>query len=222
MYIKIFVLICLLLSNKALAKPISLKDKAGQDFTFSNTARILSIASPAGSMVVAMAKNEEQRLVGTSPKSYKAMQEGVLNEFFPYLNTISSTFLSKENSINIESILQLKPDLVLQWAHDEKSIALLQEAGLNVVAMKYSKLDIAKIWLSDIAFLLDNSKKAKQVLQWHEEAYKKITAKTKEIALKNKPSVLYLVNEDLAAGSLSHFQFFMDTAGARNALNINK
>ncbi len=222
MYIKLFILIYLILSNNILAKPISFKDQTGQNITLLDTPkRIVTIASPAGSMVIAMSNNKKC-LVGTSFKSYKAIMEGVLNEFFPYLNNISSSFLSKENSINIETLLQLKPDLVLQWAHNEKSIALLKDVGLTVVGMKYSKLDIARRWLSDIAFMLNNSNKAKKVLKWHDETYKKIISKTKNIDNKNRPSVLYLINEDLAAGSFSHFQFFMDTAGAKNAMNIKK
>ncbi len=222
MNIKLLLIIMLGLTNIIMANSISFTDQAQRKVLLTDIPRkIVTIASPAGSMVVTLS-NDKEVLVGTSPNSYKAIKEGVLNEFFPYLNNISSSVVPKENSVNIETILQLKPDLVLQWARHTKSIEALEAAGLNVAGMKYTRLDIAKDWLRDIGIILNQEEKATKILKWHDDTYKKIISKTKKISKENRPTILYLLNEELAAGSLSHFDFFMETAGAKNALNIKK
>lgn len=222
MNIKILLIMLLFFTNNIMAKSIALTDQADRKIVLEDIPkRVVTIASPAGSMVVTLS-NDKKVLVGTSPNSHDAIKEGVLDEFFPYLKNLSSSFLPKEDAVNIETLLELKPDLVLQWARNLKSINALESAGLKVVGMKYSKLDIQKTWLRDIGIILDQQEKAKEILQWHEDTYQSIIAKTKNIKNEKKPSVLYLLNEELAAGSLSHFQFFMDTAGAKNALNIQK
>ncbi|WP_160116743.1 ABC transporter substrate-binding protein [Pseudovibrio ascidiaceicola] len=207
--------------QSALSEPIQFKDQAGREVTLDGVPkRVAAIASPAGSMVVTMA-NDGETLVGTSPNSRNAMIEGVLNEFYPGLNNVSSDIISKEGTPNIEELLNLEADLVLQWARKTKSIDALEAAGLKTVGMKYQKIDIAKNWLTDIALMMDQEEKAKQILAWHQEAYKRITAKTHQIPEDKKPSVLYLLSPKRAAGPKSHFQFFMDTAGARNAMKVD-
>lgn len=206
------------LVNTSYAETITYTDQADRVITLEKIPeRIATIATPAGSMVVAISGNGD-RLVGTSQNSKNALVEGVLNEFFPKLNDISSNIIGKNGDANIEELLNLETDLVLQWARNAKSIEAMEAAGLNVAGMLYKKIAIARTWLTDIGIILRNSPKAEEILAWHDAAYKRITDKTKNIADADKPSVLYLLSEKRAAGPASHFQFFMDTAGAKNAM----
>jgi len=205
----------------ATADPITFTDMAGRDITLDGVpSRVVGIASPAGSMVVTMAQ-DGKTLVGTSPNSHRAMVEGVMDEFFPGLANIKSNFIPKEGPVNIEAILQLEPDVVLQWARNDKSIAALEAAGLKTVGMKYAKLDIATNWLTDLGIMFEQSDRVAEILAWHDSRYKEIIAKTSTVADEDKPSVLYLLAPMRAAGPQSHFQFFMDTAGAKNALPVD-
>lgn len=208
-------------SGSALAEPIVFTDHLDREITLDGVPeRVVTIATPAGSMVVTMAQDGET-LVGTSPNSRNAIIEGVLNEFYPGLNSLNADFLPKEGPVNIETILQLEPDVVLQWSSQIDSIAALEAAGLTVAAMKYAKLDIAKTWLTSIGIMFEQSPRADEILAWHDRRYEEITAKTNQIADEDKPTVMYLINETRAAGPNSHFQFFMDTAGAKNAMTTD-
>ena len=204
--------------NSTQAQTITYTDQAGRLVKLDKIPeRIATIATPAGSMVVTLSGNGD-RLVGTSQNSKNALIEGVLNEFFPILNNVSSNIIGNEGNANIEELLNLETDLVLQWARNTKSIEAMENAGLNVVGMRYKKIDIAKTWLTDIGIILRNSSKAEEILAWHDATYKRITDKTRTIKQADKPTVLYLINDKRAAGPASHFQFFMDTAGATNAM----
>lgn len=207
--------------NVAWAKTIQFTDQAGRKVSLpSIPKKVATIATPAGSMVVTIT-NDGSSLVGTSPNSLSAIIEGVLDEFYPELSQVSSDIISKQGTPNIEELLNLEPDVVLQWARKTKSIDALEAAGLTTVGMKYQKINIAKTWLTDIALMMDKKEKAEKILQWHQRAYKKITGRTKQIPESAKPKVLYMLAPKRAAGRKSHFQFFMDTAGAKNALNID-
>lgn len=211
-------IITLAYSVAAQSNEYSYVDQAGRTISFDNPPqRIATIATPAGSMVVAL-DGSGDKLIATSKNSKNAIIEGVLNEFFPVLNNVSADIIGKQGAPNIEELLNLETDLVIQWARKTKSIEAMQAAGLKVVGMKYKKIDIAKSWLTDIGIILEKSPKAAKILAWHEQVYKRITDKTKLIADEKKPTVLYLINENRAAGPASHFQFFMDTAGAKNAI----
>jgi len=205
-------------SYQAVAQGASYVDQAGRSLTFAKVPeRIATIATPAGSMVVALEESGD-KLIATSQNSKNAIMEGVLNEFFPELNNLSANIIGKQGVPNIEELLNLNTDLVVQWARKTKSITAMENAGLQVAGMKYKKLDIAKTWLTDLAIILEQEDKAAKILSWHQSAYQRITDKTKLIPDEDKPSVLYLLNEKRAAGPNSHFQFFMDTAGAKNAI----
>ncbi|MBL4601288.1 MAG: ABC transporter substrate-binding protein, partial [Emcibacteraceae bacterium] len=167
--------------NSTQAQTITYTDQAGRLVKLDKIPeRIATIATPAGSMVVTLSGNGD-RLVGTSQNSKNALIEGVLNEFFPILNNVSSNIIGNEGNANIEELLNLETDLVLQWARNTKSIEAMENAGLNVVGMRYKKIDIAKTWLTDIGIILRNSSKAEEILAWHDAAYKRITDKTRTI-----------------------------------------
>ncbi len=204
------------------AQPLTFTDQLGRTIHFDETPkRIATIATPSGSMVVTIDESGD-RLVATVPNSKNAIMEGILHEYFPSLQRASSNIIDNNGSANIEELLNLETDLVLQWARHDKSIAAMEAAGLTVAAMKYSKLDIAKTWLKDVSIILDKQSKASEVFAWHDRAYKRITDKTKTIPDHEKPTVVYLLNESRAAGPESHFQFFMDTAGAKNVMTRGK
>ncbi|PSU22074.1 hypothetical protein C0W52_03595 [Photobacterium kishitanii] len=213
-------LLAIVLSINVFAEPVTYTDQAGRKVEIPKTPeRISVVATPAGTMVVAL-DGSGDRLVATTTNSKNAINEGVLNEFFPILNKISDKVVGKDDSPNIEALLNLNTDLVIQWARKNKSIEAMEAAGLNVAAMQYKKTDIAKTWLNDMGIILNKSQKAKEILDWQEKTYQNIVAKTKYIEDKNKPSVLYLMDESSAASSESHFQFYIDTAGAKNAIKV--
>lgn len=205
----------------ALADEIRLTDQADREVVLPGVPeRIATIATPAGSMVVTLSGAGET-LVGTSPNSRNALMEGVLHEFFPALENVSADIISKEGAPNIEELLKLETDLVVQWARKDKSIEAMEAAGLTVAGLRYKKIDIARTWLSDLGIMLDQEEKAARILAWHDEAHARIIARTGTIPEEEKPSVLYMMSPNRAAGPNSHFQFFMDTAGAVNALDVD-
>jgi len=209
-------------SVMATADPITFTDHLGRNITLEGIPQhVVAAASPSGSMVVTMAQDGET-LVGTSKNAHNAMMEGVLHEFFPGLENVSANLISTSDTTNIEEVLRLDPDMVLQWARKEDSIAAMEAVGLNVVALKYAKIDIANTWLTTIATAFEETKRVERILAWHDSRLQEITALTSQIANEDKPSVMYLLGEGKAAGTTGHFQYFMDIAGAKNAIDVAK
>lgn len=179
--------------------------------------RIASVAMPAGSLVVTLAHDGET-LVATSPKSFVAMKEGVLMDFYPGLNNVTPNLMSEDDTPNIEELLNLEPDVVLQWARKTKSIDAMEAAGLKVVGLKYEKINMPQTWLTTLGLMMDQSDKVKEILDWHKSSFEYLIGKTSKIPDSEKLTVLYLPAPRRAAGMLSHIQFFIDTAGAKNAM----
>lgn len=207
-----------LLGSTAYADPIIFTDQVDREITLNSVPeRIVAAATPAGSMVITLAQQADI-LVGTSSGSLSAMKEGVMNEFFPFIDTGTNDLLSASGSANIEEILRLEPDLIIQWGFRSESIEALEAAGLKVAGLNYTHFDLAKNWLTDIGIMLDQSPRAAEILAWHEKRFAEIIALTDTIAEDDKPTVMYLRGEARATGPLSHFNYWIESAGAKNAI----
>ena len=74
-----------------------------------------------------------ESIVGMSPMSMSAAENGILGELFPELMDADTSFLQGSN-INVEKLLTLEPDLVLIQSGQSEARTQLENAGLTVVA----------------------------------------------------------------------------------------
>ena len=92
-----------------------------------------------------------ESIVGMSPMSMSAAENGILGELFPELLDADTSFLQGSN-INVEKLLTLEPDLVLIQSGQSEVRTQLENAGLTVVAFgvgtfKYDIINTYEAWI---------------------------------------------------------------------------
>ncbi len=127
-------------------------------------ARIVTLPQPAASMLIAVDQSAAH-LAGMHQASWVAMRDGLMGEMFPDALKIPHDVASQDFTPNVESILALKPDLVVQWGDRGPGItAPLENAGLKVAGLTYgSQADLAA-WITVFATLLGKPERGRAML----------------------------------------------------------
>lgn len=212
----------------ALTLPVSAEQATGIEFTDQNNRtitldqparRVATIPMPAASMFVSVAGDTE-RLAAMHPASKTALEDGILGDFYPDLNSIPSDIVGSGFMPNIESLMTVNPDLVLQWAHRGNDIIEpLERAGLTVATLNYGTEELAQGWISLIGEVLGSPEKSEKMIAWREQTRAQIGEKTQRIADSEKPRTLYFLrflSEYRVAGNGTYNDFYIDLAGGKN------
>ncbi len=93
------------------------------------------------------------------------------------------------NATNIESLVLLKPDLVILGSGQTQTITLLRQFGIAVYVMESGTYQQVKEELSEIAVLSGAQKRAQEILSFSDEIMAEVAAKTARQP--NKQSIYY-------------------------------
>ncbi len=75
------------------------------------------------------------KVVGMDPFAYAAAENGLLGKIFPDILNADISFMDG-NNVNIESLINLKPDVVFCGARNEKQKEMLRNAGLIAIGVE--------------------------------------------------------------------------------------
>jgi iron complex transport system substrate-binding protein len=156
---------------------IRLTDQRNQRLILTHPARrVVTIPMPAASILIAVDQGPEH-LAGMHDASWQAIDSGILGRIFPKALAIPHDVADNSFVPNVESVLALKPDLVVQWADDgDQVIAPLENAGLPVLGLTYGTLDDVKTWITDFATALGRPDRATMLNRELDEGRRSMTA----------------------------------------------
>jgi len=207
---------------RAYSEPIRVKDQRGHLLELSAPAeRIVTIPIPMAAVVMAL-DGSSRRLVAMHPTALKSIQEGFLKRVFPEALSIRSDIVrGGQFNPNVESVLELRPDLVVQWTQPEVLIKTLERAGLRVAGLINSPPTqaINERNLTIMAELIGRKNRVRTLLATHHEVHGKIEAISKTIPTRDRPRVLYLRSMTRSmrpAGAHTYNDFWIQLAGGVN------
>lgn len=198
---------------------ITVKDQRGKTLTFERpVTRIVTVPMPAASIVVAVDKTSKH-LVGMQDASWLAMRDGTLGKMFPRALKIPHDVASQDFAPNVESILALKPDVVVQWA-DEGSgiIAPMENAGLKVLGVTYGTQQDVNTWLTLFATMLGNPGRAQEMISKSDTQLNQVKSLTSDLSAR-PPRILYFNRFDgglKVAGRNTYNDDYIKLVGATN------
>ncbi len=126
------------------------------------------------------------------------------------------------NATNIESLVLLKPDLVILGSGQTQTIELLRQFGIAVYVMESSTYQQVKEELSEIAVLSGAQKRAQEILSFSDEIVSEVAAKTARQS--NKQSIYYAWSGGRifsTSGRKSITNDFIELAGAYNIVQTD-
>ncbi|WP_321990960.1 ABC transporter substrate-binding protein [Marispirochaeta aestuarii] len=199
---------------------LTITDQTGRRVAVpSSVERVVTIPIPAASMMIAIDGGTD-RLVGMHPKSKSALEEGILREFFPEALDIRSDVVGNGFMPNVETLLQVDPQLVFQWGHLGADVTdPLENAGINTALLLYGNQEYLEGWIQAFGTVLGREEKAQRILDWHQATLEEIRGAMEAVPQDEKPRVLYFLrylSSKSVAAQGTYNDFYLNLAGAVN------
>lgn len=165
-----------------------------------------------------------ESIVGMSPMSMSAAENGILGELFPELLDADTSFLQGSN-INVEKLLTLEPDLVLIQSGQSEVRTQLVNAGLTVVAFgvgtfKYDIINTYEAWIDLLSQIFPANDKMEEVTAYSKEVLELVQSRVSDIPEAERKRALFLFQYDetqmVASGRNFFGQYWCESAGAVN------
>ncbi|HEX7661323.1 MAG TPA: ABC transporter substrate-binding protein [Pseudonocardiaceae bacterium] len=203
---------------------LTVTDQRGQAIHLSGPAtRVVTIPIPTASMVMAIAGSAAP-LVGINSSSEAAIRSGILGDIFPEAKKLPDNVADSSFAPNVESILALKPDVVIQWAsYGAGIITPLQEAGLNVVGLTYGTQADLVTWISLFGEILGRQARAMRINENMSTALTEVKRQVPSGA--SRPKLLYfqsVLKSMTVAGTETYEDYYFDLVGGENAAGAVK
>ena len=201
---------------------IRVEDQRGRTIALPKPAeRIVTIPIPMASVVMAL-DGSSRRIVGMHPSSRQSIQDGFLRRVFPEALSIQADVTRGGMfTPNLESILALRPDVVVQWAEPADLIQALEGAGLTVVGLTDSPRtqEIHARNLTIVGEIIGQRERVAQLIRLQQEMRQRIEQAVAGAPEAEKPRVLYLraLRQNMRPGGRATYQdFWMRLAGGVN------
>ncbi len=215
---KPFLLAFLLASAPILAEGVAVTDFRGHRIELDRPAeRIVCLLESALSGLYML--GAEDRLVGISTNIY---QESV----FPYYAAMDERIRERTlptpgnwDFVNIESMVALRPDLVIVWSGQEESIAALEEKAIPVFGVSIECFADIHREITALGELTSTQERATELLAIAQEQLEVVQRKTALGQGAAKPSVYFMWDQGPleTSGRQSTVQELIELAGGTNA-----
>lgn len=200
---------------------ITVTDQRGVSVTLDGPVeRLVTFPMPAAALFASVAGTAEP-LVAMHPASQAAIAEGILGTIFPEALEVETGITSGGVfAPNVEALLNLNPDLVVQWAgRGEELLEPMEAVGLPVIGLNYGTQEDTETWVRTLAAVIDEPGRADLILGRHSAAIEEITTRAEDLPEDERVSVLYFLRAENSLevrGEGSYNHFYMDMVGGVN------
>ncbi|MCX7770782.1 MAG: ABC transporter substrate-binding protein [Proteobacteria bacterium] len=185
----IFVIFFLLTHVNLYANEIRISDFRGKEIVLKKPVeRVVCLIESALSGIFML--GAQDKIVGISTNVYTG-------NVFNFYSLLDGRIKSKKipapgnwDFANIESIIALKPDIVIIWSEQKDVIDILEKHNIPVYGVFIRKIDDVYKEIIDFGKIFGKEKKAEGLVRFSKEEIKKIENMTKDI--KNKKRVYFM------------------------------
>lgn len=165
-----------------------------------------------------------ERIVGMSPNSMSAAQNGLLGELYPEILNAETSFMNG-TEINLEELMKLEPDIVIYSASQPEQGEQLRGAGFAAVALsvnkwEYNAIETLNQWISLLSEIFPDNDKTEVAAKHSNEIYELVQERVAAIPEEERERVFFLFKyTDTSmetSGSKFFGQFWADAIGAIN------
>lgn len=159
--------------------------------------RVVITFQPFGSIYPLFVGSAET-IVGMLPGSMFAAQNSLLKTVFPEILDVDTGFYQNDE-VNIESVLNMKPDIVLYMASNEKEREMYKKAGIpalgfNVAAADYNTVKTYNSWIEILGQAFGMEEKAQSIIAYNNKDYEEIQNRLGTLTEDEKLKILLLNN----------------------------
>ena len=187
--------------------------------------RVVIVAPPITSVVIKLIPDQKM-IVGLNEKAFIQSDDGIMEKVFPKYKNIDTKFVGEDFSINKESLLALKPDIILYYGEAQKKN--LENIGVPIINFFSPKLtdpkDVTIAWNNLLCEIFDIEKKSLLSDEWQhsEELSKKILPQSNSEKVKALWIFRNVKGKLMVAGKSSfdaYAESYFEKAGIINVAN---
>lgn len=129
-------------------------------------------------------------MAGINSDSLATIREGVYAELIPALLKLNSSIATDRFTPNVEAILELDPDLVLQWTFDPEIIEPLERVGLKVAGWSCCTEQERRDYLMMSGFISGRIDRAQTILRLQDASNDALRATFAELPVEEVVTML--------------------------------
>jgi iron complex transport system substrate-binding protein len=208
------------------AKTIAVVDQTGTRVTVPADIKRVAVCGvwPLPS-VLAVFFDSADKLVGIPPASMAAAKNSLLSKLYPEILNAKTNY-TKGESVNVEELLKLKPDVVFYSSLNPQIGATLKRAGFTAVGVSVSKwnyncVETLNHWIALLSQMFPANDKASLVRTYSDNALNLIQSRIAGLADADRARIFFLFNYtgSTIVTSGGHFfgEWWAEAVGAKNA-----
>jgi iron complex transport system substrate-binding protein len=197
---------------------ITVTDQRGVEVTIDGPVeRIVSAVIPAPTIIAAV-DGSWDRIVGINDSLLTANKQGIISTIFP--DSVTTDVVADRSFVpDMEKILELDPDVVVQWGDRGADIlSPIEEAGIPVIGLEYGTQEDLEDWVSIFGQILQKEDRADQILEnMHTEAAT-LSGTVTELGTTSPRGLqlTYSADQLSVANKTNYAQYVFDLAGVTN------
>lgn len=165
-----------------------------------------------------------EKLVGISPNSMSAAENGLLGELYPEILNAKTDHMNG-TEINLEELMKLDPDIVIYSASQPEQGEQLRNAGFAAVALsvnkwEYNAIETLNQWILLLSEIFPENDKTEVVENYSRKIYEMVQQRVAGLPEEQKERVFFLfkyTDTNLqTSGSKFFGQFWAEAVGAVN------
>lgn len=159
---------------------LTIVDQRGHTVTLDGPAdKVAFTVMPAPSIFAAVDRSYD-RIVGINQSTLAANRGGMFATMFP-ASTESEVVAGSDFIPNLETLLELDPDVVVQWGdRGPDVIAPIESAGFPVVGLEYGTQDDLEQWITLFAQLAGKPDRGQHLIDWQRAEQAEMRARVAE------------------------------------------
>lgn len=165
-----------------------------------------------------------EKIVGMSPNSMNAAENGLLGELYPEILNAKTDYMNG-TEVNLEELMKLEPDIVIYSASQPEQGEQLRNAGFAAIALsvnkwEYNAIETLNQWILLLSELFPDNDKTEVVAEYSNKIYELVQSRVKDIPEEERERVFFLfkyTDTNLQTSGTKFFgQFWAEAVGAVN------
>lgn len=197
---------------------VELTDQRGKNLSLDAPATKVAITVMPAPAIMAAVDQSWDKIVGINESTLKANKQGIITRIFPQAGD-TPVVANASFDPNVETILNLDPDVVIQWGNKGDSItAPIEQAGFPVIGLKYGTQEDLETWITLFAKVIGKEQRGKDMLARMDKEAAEITAQVSKFS-GPKPRGLqlsYAADALTVSNDKTYTKHIFDLAGIQN------
>ena len=194
-------------------------DATGEEVQVPAEPKAIVITGPVFPNIVFALQGNMENVVAIPKSAYTAWERSLMRELAPEQENVNTTVVSG-SGINMEELVNLKPDLVLCWASSTDTMTQLKELGIPVAGFE-GATDMASLesLITMMGDVLNRQERAKELVDWYHEVEEYVDSKQDQVSAltdEQKPRILNITLSDMSVSATGMNAWITDKVGGQN------